>query len=507
MKVLLVMLNDRKRTLIPTNLAVLIAMLKKNGIEVKLFDTSFYLENERLREEDMKESAGVFMKIDYSKIGVEYKTGLEKDFIKTISDWKPDLVGFSVISFTYGQAVALSKLLKNRFKDKVKTIFGGVHVTLDYEQVAREKSVDFMCVGEGEEAFVEVCKKMENEEPLTGIKNVWYAKDGKLVQTGLRPPLDMDSLPPPDWEEFAKYHQYGPWRGKLVRMALVEFSRVCPFSCAYCGNNIMIETYAKNGVRLKPRHKSPKKFIAELKYLKDRYNLEMVAIMDGTFLSFPDDCLEELAELYAQQIKLPFYITTTASSITEKRTELLKKMGCVCINMGVENGDFEYRKEYMNRPWPDRLIVNAFKIVKDAGIEARAYNIIGGPFETRETIMKTVALNRQIKADSSSLAIYIPFPGSKMRDLCVEKGLYNPNQKIKGDGTVPNITSSCLSDDEIIGLYNTFVIYLKVPSELFPVVSLAEGNNEFAEKLREVLKDIYIYPKGKKETNSAKGRG
>ena len=492
MKVMIVMLNDRKRTLIPTSMAVLIAMLKKNGVQVKLFDTSFYMENERLKEEDAKERAGVFMEIDYSQIGVKYKTGLEKDFINMAREWKPDIVAFSVISFTYEWAVSLSRLLKKNFGDKIKTIFGGVHVTLDYKNVAKEKSIDFMCVGEGEEAFVELCKKMEKRESLTNIQNIWYTRNGKLIETGLRMPIDMDNLPTPDWEEFAEYHQYGPWRGKLVKMALVEFSRVCPFSCAYCGNNIMTETYAKNGVYLKPRHKSPKKFINELKFLKNKYRIEMVAIMDGTFLSFSDPCFEELARFYSKEIHLPFYITTTASSITKKRIDLLKKMGCICINIGVENGDFEYRKKYMNRPWSDELIINAFKIVKASGIEARAYNIIGAPFETRETIMKTIDLNRKIKADSSSLAIYLPFPGSKMRDLCLEKGLFKEGQKIKGDGTIPNIKSNTLTNDEIIGLFNTFVIYLKVPKELFPVVRLAEANNKFAEKLRDVLKTIYV---------------
>lgn len=492
MKVMMVLLNDRKRTLIPTSLAVLIAMLKRNNIQVKLFDTSFYTEHERLREEDKKESAGVFIEIDYSKVGVKYKTGMEKDFINALKDIKPDLVGFSVMSQIYDLAVNLSRIIKKNFGDKIKTIFGGVHVTLDYNNVAKEESIDLFCVGEGELAFVELCKKMGKGEPITNIKNIWYKKDGKLVKTGLGIPIDMDLLPTPDWEEFPTYHQYGPWRGKLVKMALVEFSRVCPFSCAYCGNNIMIQTYAQNGVDLRPRHKSPRKFIDELKLLKDKYHLEMIAIMDATFLSFSDKCLRELADLYSKEIKLPFYITTTCSSITRERVNLLKKMGCICINMGVENGDFEYRKKYMNRPWSDNLIIQAFHTVKESGIEGRAYNIIGAPFETRETIMKTVELNRKIKADSSSLAIYIPFPGNKLRDLCLEKGLIKEGQVIKGDGTIPNIKSDTLTDDEIIGLFNTFVLYLKVPKELFPVVRLAEDNTPFAERLRTVLKDIYL---------------
>ncbi len=491
MKVLLVMLNERKRTVIPPNLAILIAILKQNKIKTKLFDTSFYIENERLNEEDTMEDAGIFKETDYSKIGVKTKSGLNKDFLKTVKGFEPDLIGLGVDSFTFKSAVKFCRLVKQRFRN-IKTIVGGIHVSLDYENIFREKSIDFFCVGEGEQALLELCKKMENKEPLTNIKNIWYNQNGKLIQTGLRQPINLDSLPIPDWEEFAKYHQYSPWRGKLLRMALAEFSRVCPFSCAYCGNKIMVELYAKHGIKLVPRYKSPKKFVEELKFLKQKYALEMIAILDGTFLVFPDLVLEELSRHYKKEINLPFYITTTASTITLKRAKLLKKMGCICINMGIENGDFEYRKKYFNRPWTDEALKKGFDIIKSVGIEARAYNIIGAPFETRETIMKTIALNRKIKPDSSSLAIFIPFPGCKLRELCIKKGLFGKNELIKGDGTVPVIKSKTLTNDEIIGLFKTFMIYLKVPKKLFPIVRLAEEQNKFSNRLRKILKKIYL---------------
>lgn len=492
MKILFVRVNEIKRTSIPPSLAVIIAVLKQGGIKTKVFDTSFYSENKRLLEEEAEEEAGIFQKIDYSIIGVKTKSDLERDFIDTINIWKPDIVAFSVHSLIFDPAVKLSRLVKEKFGNKIKVIFGGIHITLDYDNAFREESIDYFCVGEGELTLLEFCQKMERGEPLTDIKNMWYRKDSQLVKTGLRPPINLDFLPNPDWEEFEEYHQYGPWRGKLLKMALVEFSRVCPFSCAYCGNQIMIDEYAKHGIKLGPHHKSPKKFVEELKFLKEKYHLEFIAIMDGTFLSFPDEVLEELSDLYVKEIGLPFYITTTASSISEKRVALLKKMGCICVNIGVENGDFEYRKKYMNRPWPDELISNAFNIVKKSSIEARAYNIIGAPFETRETIMKTIEMNRKIGSDSSSLAIFVPFPGSKMRDLCIEKGLFDANQKIEGCGTVPVIKNDNLTNDEIIGLFNTFILYLKVPKELFPIVRLAEKNNEFAEELRNSLKKIYL---------------
>ncbi len=49
-KVMFVFVNDRMRTFIPLNIAYLSASLKESGFSTCLFDSSFYVEQERLGE-------------------------------------------------------------------------------------------------------------------------------------------------------------------------------------------------------------------------------------------------------------------------------------------------------------------------------------------------------------------------------------------------------------------------------------------------------------------------
>lgn len=492
MKIMFIFLNDRKRTLIPTNLCLLKASVQNHGFQTKIFDTSFYEEHERFKEEEKKEETGIFKKIDYESIGIKTKkTSLIEDFLTDVQDWQPDLLAFSVYSSTYKLGCKMAAAVKQKYSNNIITIFGGIHVSIAPENVINEPAIDLICLGEGEETLVELCEKLSEKKGIKNIRSIWLKENGKIIKNPLMPPINVNELPLPNWEGFNIAHHYAPYRGKLLKTALVEFSRTCLFDCGYCGNRILKDIYKTSGVKSIIRHKSPAKFIKDLKFLKETYGVEFVSITDGTFLSFPTPLLEELAKIYIKEINLPFFIDSTVTTITPKRVELLKEMGCIAINMGIECGNVEYRQKYLLRNITDEQIIRAFKIVREAGIEARAYNIIGLPFETRKDIFKTIELNRNAHANSISLSIFVPYNGTYLRDLCIEKGFISKDHEVVGDGTIPNIKSDSISDDELIGLYNTFYLYVKVPKILFPIIRLLEKNNKFLIILRKLLLKIF----------------
>ena len=347
----------------------------------------------------------------------------------------------------------------------------------------KEDCIDYICIGEGEDVIVDFSRDLVRGGRGTTIKNIGYKKDGKPHINECRPPQLMDSLPMPDWESFSSYHIYGPHRGKLLKMALVEYSRTCPYHCAYCGNDIIKNQYKKSGHRLGYRHKSPVKFVEELKFFKDKYELEFINVVDGTFVAQRVDVLEKLSVLYAKEIGLPFFCDATVHCLTPKKVAALKKMGCVCVNIGLECANEEYRYKYLDRTMTNEKIVNAFQMVREGGIDTRSYNIIGLPFETRQTIMDTIELNRKCKVGSVSLSIFMPYEGTKLRELCIKEKLIPPDQGIIGDGTCPILKNPYLSDDELLGLYNTFALYVLLPKEAWPVIQKAEKDPELRKEL------------------------
>jgi radical SAM superfamily enzyme YgiQ (UPF0313 family) len=259
---------------------------------------------------------------------------------------------------------------------------------------------------------------------------------------------------------------------------------------------VLKDNYEKSGVDFKFRHKSPKKWIAELKHMKEHYGIEFINIVDGTFVAQRKDVLAEVAELYVRDVNLPFFCDATVTCFDKKgrKAELLEKMGCVCVNIGLETADEEYRNKYMDRPgsMSNEQIIDAFLQCRDAGLDTRSYNIIGLPYQTREGIMDTVELNRESKVGSLSLSIFMPYEGTPLRDLCIKEGLYDPDAlgAGDGDGTQPLISNPYLSDAELMGLYYTYALYVFLPKDMWPIIKLAESDTPDAVELRNKLVDL-----------------
>ena len=148
----------------------------------------------------------------------------------------------------------------------------------------------------------------------------------------------------------------------------------------------------------------------------------------------------------------------------------------------------------MDRPgsMSNEQIIDAFMQCRDAGLDTRSYNIIGLPYQTRESIMDTVELNRQSEVGSLSLSIFMPYEGTPLRDLCIKEGLYDPDAPGAGDGdgTEPLISNPHLSDEELMGLYYTYALYVFLPKDMWPIIKLAEADTPDAVELRNKLVDL-----------------
>src|SRR4030043_484558 len=129
-KVLLIYANTTMDTLIPSSIAALSAYVKKDGYQVKVFDTTFYKTRDITGDDARVETLQV-KKTDFAELGIYLnKTDIVEDFIKTVKEYKPDLIGLSAVSVTY--LVGLN-LLKSIADFNIPTIVGGVHASISPE--------------------------------------------------------------------------------------------------------------------------------------------------------------------------------------------------------------------------------------------------------------------------------------------------------------------------------------------------------------------------------------
>jgi len=83
-----------------------------------------------------------------------------EDIFKVIKEFKPDLVGYSGMICEKNKILDINSKLKE--EHNFFSIIGGPLATFSHE-IIEDKYVDALCIGEGEEAMLELVNKIEKK--------------------------------------------------------------------------------------------------------------------------------------------------------------------------------------------------------------------------------------------------------------------------------------------------------------------------------------------------------
>ena len=192
----------------------------------------------------------------------------------------------------------------------------------------------------------------------------------------------------------------------------------------------------------------------------DTIQIEFLWIVTDTFLTMSKKEFDKWATMYSKY-KLPFFTQTRPELLTPHQARTLKELGCVKLNMGIEHGDPQFRKDIVGRVYQNERAIEAFQIAREAGLSTTCNFIIGYPYETMENCLKSVDFAAQIDSDDINAFIFTPYHGTPMRDMCVEAG-FVPNDLIvemrsDDQGTYLDMPRPYMNKEEIQYMYNNFV--------------------------------------------------
>jgi radical SAM superfamily enzyme YgiQ (UPF0313 family) len=345
---------------------------------------------------------------------VEVSTTQLEDIHRTAQAFSPDLIAISTMTPNYQEYIDLLGTLKIRHDAKV--VMGGVHPTFSPE-VIDNPLLDAICVGEGEQAFVDFCDRMQKGEAYWETPNFWVKHEGRVYKNPVRPLIeDIDTIAFPDRGLF--YDKYPEARNNPVKFFLQ--SRGCPYNCTYCYNKSYWDLYQGKGKRVRSR--SVDNLIAEIAEVKQRYPLQFILFVADIFiLSKP--WVEEFADKYSEQIGIPFRCSFRADLVDEDTASALARAGCVSGAMGIETGSDRVRKEVFGRKQTDEQIILAMKTARKHGIRVSSYNILGAPTATIEEDLETLDLNKKAGGDYPITTFMVPFPKTEICKIAEEAGL------------------------------------------------------------------------------------
>ena len=337
---------------------------------------------------------------------------------RRVRDYDPGLVAFSVVSADYPWACETARMIREW--TGAPTVFGNIHPTAVPKTVIRNDFVDFVIVGEGEYALLDLANSLESKQEYFSIPNVWAKRNGGIVMNPPRPLIDdLDSLPFPDRELFRKVGP--PYDIGLTAIG----SRGCRNACSYCSNSLRRKLYSGKGFPPHQRYlrkRSVQNFIRELKEAKERYDFTLIRLNDDDFLG-DLEWLEEFSRSYPVEVGVPYKCFVDPGSVSETGLELLKRSGCGQVQVGIQSLNPRVRKEVLRRHQTNEQLARTVDLLRESGIPFLADNLLGIPGETEQDLEALLAFYGEHPGGYVNAYWLLYFAGHDIVRIARERGV------------------------------------------------------------------------------------
>ncbi len=330
--------------------------------------------------------------------------------------FRPQVIGFSILfSQQIFFALALANLCKgcgeppqpDRAPAKsprafgAKIVFGGATFSVmpdpgrllagpvpvyqggELREVDTRRLIDYLIIGEGEAGLESVARFLAsgNGKDASGpipsqsrIPGLLHMVDGKLERNPPSAPLDLNTLPLPDFSDFSpdKYHSPLPVLPYLA-------SRGCPWRrCAFC-------THQKS--YLDYREEDAANTAERLSSLQERYGVRHFSLVDE--MVHPRRMDRIAAALIGKRAKLYFSAYARPSGFSGKLLEKAHGAGLRLVMWGLESAS-QRLLDLMCKGTIAQEIPGTLKSASEAGIWNLLFVIFGFPTETKAEWQNTL---------------------------------------------------------------------------------------------------------------------
>jgi radical SAM superfamily enzyme YgiQ (UPF0313 family) len=391
----------------------------------------------------------------------------------------------AVVSNYLGQAKFVTEFIQREFH--LPILWGGVHPTALPEECL--DFVDMVCIGEGEEAFLDLIKCYEKGEIDYSIKNIWFKRENTIIKNEIRnleENLDIFPFPLMDINiEFVRngarierltidlfkniFSVQGSYFG-IDKEHIVSYmtltSRGCPHSCAYCCNDLFKRIYKNKGRML--RYKTNERIISELEDVLSKYPfIGIIQFYDDDFIAGREDRLLDFSKIYKSRIGLPFKINTSPTSISNRNIDTLIDAGLIAIETGLQSASEDTNKNIYKRKFDKEQFIEMASILSEKPNLKVYYDIIlDNPYETLKDVSTTLRFLAKLPMPYLLGCYSLTFfPGTALHQRAIE------------DGTINNIESQVYDKTDNIIYYGTepyikfvlFMLRLTKRNYFFPV--------------------------------------
>jgi radical SAM superfamily enzyme YgiQ (UPF0313 family) len=341
----------------------------------------------------------------------------ERFFLKILKDYNPELIGFSSMMFQFAGTYKFIKLAKS-FNNKIITVLGGYAATVDgYTIVQNDKEnlIDYVIKGEGELAFDELVKSLQNGRDYSKVNGLIYRQDGNIIRNPQSCLANLDDLKMPD--RGARLIKKGFYILNKEADA-VETSRGCVYDCNFCSiNNMYGKSYRKYKFE---------RVLADVRDAAGRGAKTIFFTDDNITLDgkrFKSLC-ETLKSEKLNNIEYLLQASVKGIKDTPGLPEAMHGAGIRYVFLGIENA-YDANLAFMNKD--NQLTANdAEEVVgylRDNNIKTIGGFLLGQPNDTEESIRYNFEFAKRVGIDLPVFNVVTPYPNTGIREEMLKDNL------------------------------------------------------------------------------------
>lgn len=339
----------------------------------------------------------------------EYDLGLQQEMEEAINkkfaEFKPDIVGVSILTSDYNRGCKILQLAK-AYSPEILTVAGGVHASLCPGHFGLPY-IDIVIKGHGKKIFREIVLAKQSGTSYHRIPNIYVQSNGVMEFTRTvnfhKSPEDILSYIPSDRSLIKKYDDAYRVGIKKEKLTLIESSYGCPSKCNFCSI-----WPVNNGNYI---NRNLDNVINEMKTLED---YDVVRFVDANIMGD----IQYANQLFDRLIKENIHkklVMDIRNDTAVNHPELIAKaveagLGVAIVGMESERDE---DLEFFNKESSRDIVLKSIDVFRKFGVDIRGLFIVN-PDYTEEDFERLDNFLRQNELKYAALTVMTPFPGTPL---------------------------------------------------------------------------------------------